>query len=398
QVSVAVDALRREGVPFVSVLSDPTYGGVSASYAMQADVRVAVGSARIGFAGPAVILNTMFEMDQSKFDVACPENFQSSEYVKAHGQLDLIVEPGEGQDAQEAVEERLQSIVSLLFGSGSEEGKRETPAPVVPATKEDMEAALDYTLARKIDRYQAQDVMSEVLEDFVELCGDGKVSDDFCLKGGLARIGGTAVVVMGTVKGHTPGDMQAANYGMPSPAGYRTALRLFQLAERFGLPVVTLVDTCGAWPSFEAERDGQSEAIATNLTAMAGLKVPIVTLIMGEGGSGGALGVGMGNRVGMLSRAYFGVISPEGAASILGRYKDDAHKAEQFPKDCQALATAQQIYANQLKEIGVVDEVIWEPAQGETHEHFPIMAGFDSLGPEERSSAISAAAAASKPR
>ncbi|CAM9310439.1 unnamed protein product [Ectocarpus sp. 6 AP-2014] len=398
KVSVAVDALRREGVPFVSVLSDPTYGGVSASYAMQADVRVAVGSARIGFAGPAVILNTMFEMDQSKFDVACPENFQSSEYVKAHGQLDLIVEPGEGQDAQEAVEERLQSIVSLLFGSGSEGGKGDPPAPAVPPTKEDMEAALDYTLARKIDRYQAQDVMSEVLEDFIELCGDGKVSDDFCLKGGLARIGGTPVVVMGTVKGHTPGDMQAANYGMPSPAGYRTALRLFQLAERFGLPVVTLVDTCGAWPSFEAERDGQSEAIATNLTAMAGLKVPIVTLIMGEGGSGGALGVGMGNRVGMLSRAYFGVISPEGAASILGRYKDDAHKAEQFPKDCQELATAQQIYANQLKEIGVVDEVIWEPAQGETHEHFPIMAGFDSLAPEERSSAVSAAAAASKPR
>lgn len=105
---------------------------------------------------------------------------QSSEYVKAHGQLDLIVEPGEGQDVQEAVEDRLQSIVSLLFGSGSEGGKGAPPAPVVPATKEDMEAALDYTLARKIDRYQAQDVMSEVLEDFVELCGDGKV----CAGGG----------------------------------------------------------------------------------------------------------------------------------------------------------------------------------------------------------------------
>eukprot|EP00903_Cladosiphon_okamuranus_P009747 g9267.t1 len=432
KVSVAVEALRREGVPFVSVLADPTYGGVSASYAMQADVRVAVGSARIGFAGPAVILNTMFEMDQSKFDEACPENFQSSEYVKAHGQLDLIIEPGEGQDSQEAVEDRLQSIVSLLFDGGDNKVVPSLEKPAVPATKEDMEAARDYTLARKIDRYQAQDVMSQVMEDYVELCGDGKVSDDCCLKGGLARIGGLAVLVIGTVKGHTPGDMQAANYGMPSPAGYRTALRLFQLAERFGLPVVTLVDTCGAWPSFEAERDGQSEAIATNLTVMAGLKVPIVTLIMGEGGSGGALGVGMGNRVGMLSRAYFGVISPEGAASILGRYKDDAHKAEQFPKDCQALATAQQIYAGQLKDIGVVDEVIWEPAQGETYEHFPIMAGrlraficeslanlaplspeelvaqryerfrglgsFDSLGPEERKSVVSAASAASKPR
>ncbi|CAM9739850.1 unnamed protein product, partial [Ectocarpus sp. 8 AP-2014] len=410
QVSVAVDALRREGVPFVSVLSDPTYGGVSASYAMQADVRVAVGSARIGFAGPAVILNTMFEMDQSKFDVACPENFQSSEYVKAHGQLDLIVEPGEGQDAQEAVEERLHSIVSLLFASGSEGGKGDPPSPAVPPTKEDMEAALDYTLARKIDRYQAQDVMSEVLEDFVELCGDGKVSDDFCLKGGLARIGGTRVVVMGTVKGHTPGDMQAANYGEHLQRAYGRGGRGWGGRTESGTGCCSLgmlLMHLGGWlcrspcPNLQnmpAERDGQSEAIATNLTAMAGLKVPIVTLIMGEGGSGGALGVGMGNRVGMLSRAYFGVISPEGAASILGRYKDDAHKAEQFPKDCQELATAQQIYANQLKEIGVVDEVIWEPAQGETHEHFPIMAGFDSLAPEERSSAVSAATAASKPR
>ena len=127
-------------------------------------------------------------------------------------------------------------------------------------------------------------------------------------------------MVIGTVKGHTPGAMQDANYGMASPHGYRTALRLMRLAERFGLPVVTLVDTVGAWPTFECERDGQSEAIATNLTAMGGLSVPIVTLLVGEGGSGGALGIGMGNAVGMLSGGYFGVISPEGAASILGRY------------------------------------------------------------------------------
>jgi acetyl-CoA carboxylase alpha subunit len=126
-------------------------------------------------------------------------------------------------------------------------------------------------------------------------------------------------------------------------------MRLMQLAERFRLPVVTLVDTVGAWPTFECEGDGVSEAIATNLTVMAGLKVPIVTIVTGEGGSGGAIGIGMGNIVGMLSGGYFGVISPEGAASILGRYKDEADKARQFPLDCQELAKAQCIYADQVR-------------------------------------------------
>ena len=148
---------------------------------------------------------------------------------------------------------------------------------------------------------------------------------------------------------------------------------LMRLAELFSLPVITLVDTVGAWPTFECERDGQSEAIATNLTAMAGLKVPIITIIVGEGGSGGALGIGMGNVVGMLSGGYFGVISPEGAASILGRYDDEAHKARQFPLDCQELATAQCIYAHQLQEVGVVDHIIWEKRQGESFSSFPIL-------------------------
>lgn len=180
-------------------------------------------------------------------------------------------------------------------------------------------------------------------------------------------------MVLGTFKGHTPTTMQEANYGMASPHGYRTALRLMRLAELFSLPVITLVDTVGAWPTFECERYGQSEAIATNLTAMAGLKVPIITIVVGEGGSGGALGIGMGNVVGMLSGGYFGVISPEGAASILGRYKDDAHKAKQFPLDCQELATAQCIYANQLKDLGVVDVVIWEGGEGEAYSSFPVL-------------------------
>ena len=219
-----------------------------------------------------------------------------------------------------------------------------------------------------------------MFDNFVELYGDGRVGRDSCIRGGVASFGGLddhPCVLIATFKGHTPHDMQDTNYGMASPHGYRTALRLMQMAERFGLPVVTLVDTVGAWPTFECERDGQSEAIASNLTAMAGLKVPIVTLLVGEGGSGGALGIGMGNSIGMLSGGYFGVISPEGAASILGRYLSDSHKAEQFPKDCQELAVAQCIYANQLKDIGVVDEIIWEHHSagegGENYQNFPIL-------------------------
>jgi len=177
-------------------------------------------------------------------------------------------------------------------------------------------------------------------------------------------------VVIVTAKGHTPTEMQKANYGMPSPHGYRTAMRLMRLAEKFQLPVITLVDTVGAWPTFECETLGQSEAIAANLTLMAGLRVPIVTVMVGEGGSGGALGLCMGNEIAMLSGGYFGVISPEGAASILGRYRDDKEKASQFPLDCQQLATAQCIYAHQLQQLGIVDHILWEN-EAETYLHFP---------------------------
>jgi acyl-CoA carboxylase subunit beta len=378
-VSVAVEALRREKVPFLSVLVDPTYGGVSASYAMQADVRLAVAEARIGFAGPAVILNTMCEMDQARYDKACPPQFQSAEYVLEHGQIDLVVDPAEaGLEQQPAIDQAVARLLSVLYpqgvkgAGGDKAGDKAKAGPLaVPAVEAaGLDTAFDYTKSRKMDRLQCQDIMEGVFEDFTELKGDGRVASDACIRGGLARFGPQQVVVIGCAKGHTPQAMQASNYGMPAPAGYRTALRLFALAERFGLPIVTLVDTCGAWPSFEAESDGQSEAIATNLTAMASLKVPVVTLIVGEGGSGGALGIAMGNKIAMLSGAYYGVISPEGAASILGRYADDAHKAKQFPQDCQELAKAQQIYANQLQALGVVDTILYEK-EGETFEQCP---------------------------
>jgi len=371
KVSVCVEDHRRAGLPFISVLKDPTYGGVSASYAMQADVKIGIARARIGFAGPDVILNTMFDANQKAYDEACPDQFQSSEFVQERGGLDIVLD---------TLDELNSCVTQILDVLCDQKAAKETSggdaqkAPIanVPPSADELSMAPDYTRSRAIDRPQAQDMMTSVFDGFVELKGDGKTASDPCVRGGLARLGPWRCVVLGTTKGHTPTEMQAANYGMPSPAGYRTALRLFHLAERFGLPVVTLVDTVGAWPSFAAEEAGQSEAIATNLCVMAALRTPIVTLVIGEGGSGGALGVAMGDRIAMLSNAYYGVISPEGAASILGRYDSAEDKKARFGDDCRALANAQRIYAPQLKQLHVIDEVIYE-RPGETYKGFPVL-------------------------
>uniref|UniRef100_A0A0G4HNQ6 acetyl-CoA carboxytransferase n=1 Tax=Chromera velia CCMP2878 TaxID=1169474 RepID=A0A0G4HNQ6_9ALVE len=371
KVAVAVQAFQAKGLPFVAILCDPTYGGVSASYAMQADCRIAVADARIGFAGPQVILNTMCEGNQKLYDAQCPSDFQAAKFLYENGQVDCVVESAKVTDTVARL------LRSLLLRKPEPSPANEGHAN--PPEKPDM-SLFNYTRARKIDRPQTQDLIRELFTDFVEMAGDGKVGLDVCVKGGIAAFRGHPCVVIATSKGHTPGDMQKANYGMPSPHGYRTAYRLMQTAERFSIPVVTLIDTVGAYPNFQSEKEGQSEAIASNLTLMAGLKVPIISLLVGEGGSGGALGLCMGNVIGMLSGGYFGVISPEGAASILGRYDDEEHKAKQFPLDCQELARAQCIYATQLKDLGVVDQVVWEPVHDlgavessaeETFQNFP---------------------------
>ena len=365
-------------MPFISILFDPTYGGVSASYAMQADVRIGISDARIGFAGPAVILNTMCEANQVRYDNECPADFQSTSYLLEQGQVDFIIDTIAGEDKtvlQKRVEDKVAQVANLLLNRNRGGAKGMTTSYVTP-TQADINKPFNYLNSREMSRPQAEDIINTIFdsESYVELKGDGKQGSDVCIRGGLAKFDAQAVVVIGTSKGHSPQTMQEANYGMASPHGYRMALRLMQVAERFKLPVITLVDTVGAWPTFQCERDGQSEAIATNLTTMASLRVPIITLVIGEGGSGGALGIGMGNKIGMLSGAYFGVISPEGAASILGRYKSDSDKATQFPKDCQELATAQCIYAYQLKSIGVIDEIIWESAQSnESYTQFPVL-------------------------
>ncbi|MBI4270013.1 MAG: acetyl-CoA carboxylase carboxyltransferase subunit alpha [Candidatus Rokubacteria bacterium] len=209
-------------------------------------------------------------------------------------------------------------------------------------------------LARHPRRPHTRDFIRLLFEDFVELHGDRLYGDDAAVVGGLARFAGRGVVVIGHQKGRDTREKLARNFGMPHPEGYRKALRLMQLADKFGKPVITLVDTPGAYPGIGAEERGQAEAIARNLRAMAGLGVPLVAVVTGEGGSGGALAIGMGNRVLMLEYAIYSVISPEGCAAILW---GDASKAPEA-------AESMKITAPDLLRLGVIDAIVPEPLGG----------------------------------
>ena len=354
KVSAAVNKYRAEGLPYISVCCDPTFGGTTASYAMQGDIRIALRNARIGFAGESVILNTVYKMDQAAYDRDCPPGFQTAPFVLQHGQVDMVVE-------DEAELDRTVAAVLRIIGPDALRRRvRVSPSPTLVENDRPADYVPDYTKARKPDRVQTQDIVAKLFAAYVELSGDGRVGYDRCIRGGLALLDSTPCVVVATYKGHDPASLTEANYGMAEPAGYRTACRLFRLAEHFGIPVITLVDTPGAFPSFSSEITGQPEAIATNLLTMAGLRVPIVTLLVGEGGSGGALALAVGDAIGMLSDGYYGVITPEGAASILCRYRSEEEKARLFLRDCRAIAKAQHIYAEDLKKLGVIDEIIWE--------------------------------------
>lgn len=214
-------------------------------------------------------------------------------------------------------------------------------------------------ISRHANRPILQDYLSLIFTNFVELHGDRYFSDDKAMIGGFAQIDKTKVMVIGHNKGKSTNENIERNFGMAKPDGYRKALRLMRIAERFNIPIITVIDTPGAFPGLEAEERGQAEAIAKNLTEMASIKVPIVCVVIGEGGSGGALGIGVGDRILMLSNAIYSVISPEGCASILWR---DAKFA---PDAAQAL----NLTAEALHRLGVIDEIIPEPGNGAHEDH-----------------------------
>ncbi len=209
-------------------------------------------------------------------------------------------------------------------------------------------------LARNQDRPVVQDYIEALGADFFELKGDRAFRDDPAIVGGWLKVEGASVMAIGQRKGRNMKENVRYNFGLPHPEGYRKAKRLMKLAEKFGRPVVTFIDTQGAYPGIGAEERGQGEAIAANLLAMAGLGVPIVSCVIGEGGSGGALGIGVADRVLMMENAIYSVISPEGCAAILWRSR----------KSAEAAAEALKLTARDLNDLGVVDEVVREPAGG----------------------------------
>lgn len=224
-------------------------------------------------------------------------------------------------------------------------------------------------VARHPLRPYTKDYIANVFTEFDELCGDRAFANDPALIGGIARLDDEPVMIIGHQKGRDTAEKIKRNFGMPKPEGYRKALRLMEMAERFNLPIITFIDTPGAYPGVGAEERGQSEAIAKNLKVMSGLKVPIICTVIGEGGSGGALAIGVGDRVNMLQYSTYSVISPEGCASILWKSAEKASTA----------AEAMGIVAPKLKELDLINDIIEEPMGGAHRNHIAVAASLKAV-------------------
>lgn len=341
QMAKTAAALKRHsqaGLLYVSVLTDPTTGGVTASFAMLGDVILAEPQALIGFAGPRVIEQTIGEK--------LPKGFQRSEFLLEHGFIDRIVERNEMKQvlgdilAMHSVSKECPKTdeIQEALENRNEFGSRKTPWERVQ-------------ISREKDRPVGQDYLKQLFPDFMEFHGDRAFGDDKAVIGGIARFHGRPVTVIVQSKGKSTKENLERHFGMPSPEGYRKALRLMKQAEKFQRPVLCFVDTPGAFCGVEAEERGQGEAIARNLFEMAALTVPVLSVVIGEGGSGGALAMAVANEVWMMENAIYSILSPEGFAAIL--WKDSTRAKE--------AAEVMKLTAIDLKELGIIEQIIPEP-------------------------------------
>lgn len=349
QMAKTSAALKRHadaGLLYVTVLTDPTTGGVTASFAMLGDIILAEPGALIGFAGPRVIEQTIGEK--------LPKGFQSAEFQLEHGFVDCVVERKELKDTlYQIIKSHRVSAENESFSCFTKEVPRFYPTEpdkerfYKTPTKSAWEKVKE---ARNITRPSTLTYIHLIFEDFIEFHGDRNCRDDKTIVGGIAWIYGQPVTVIGVQKGNDAKECVYRNYGMTSPEGYRKALRLMKQAEKFHRPVICFINTSGAYPGMEAEERGQGEAIARNLFEMSGLKVPVLSIVIGEGGSGGALGLAVGNEVWMLENSTYSILSPEGFASIL--WKDG--------KRAKEAAQIMGITADDLKRLLVIDRIVPE--------------------------------------
>lgn len=340
QMAKTAAALKRHsdaGLLYVSVLTDPTTGGVTASFAMLGDVILAEPKALIGFAGPRVIEQTIGER--------LPKGFQRSEFLLEHGFIDRIVERKEMRTVLENILQMHHTAQNPVIQKPVQTVEKERQSV------QEKDAWERVTISRKNDRPVGQDYIRILFSDFLEFHGDRCYGDDTAIIGGIARFAGIPVTVIAQAKGKSTKENVAHHFGMPSPEGYRKALRLMKQAEKFKRPILLFVDTPGAFCGIEAEERGQGEAIARNLFEMSSMKVPILSVVIGEGGSGGALALAVADEVWMLENAIYSVLSPEGFASIL--WKDSKRASE--------AAEVMKLTAADLKKLGVIEAVIAEP-------------------------------------
>lgn len=362
KTSAALERHSKAGLLYVSVLTEPTTGGVTASFAMLGDIILAEPGALIGFAGPRVIEQTLRQK--------LPKGFQRAEFLVEHGFVDDIVR-------RENLKETLGKILEIHAVSWKTENRIRTDAAELhhadypgsdsenltndkcdsdrgdsnPAGINPYLTAWDRVqISRKIDRPSGSDYIEALFTDFMEFHGDRNYGDDKAIIGGIAKFHGKPVTVIVQEKGTNTKENIAHNFGMPMPEGYRKALRLMKQAEKFHRPVICFVDTPGAFCGIEAEERGQGEAIARNLWELAGLKTPVLSIVTGEGGSGGALALTAGDQVWMLENSIYSILSPEGFASILWK---DSTKAKEA-------AAVMKLTASDLYEKGIIEQVIPE--------------------------------------
>ena len=341
QMAKTSAALKRHsdaGLLYISVLTDPTTGGVTASFAMLGDIILAEPKALIGFAGPRVIEQTIGQK--------LPKGFQRSEFLLEHGFIDRIVERGN-------MKEEICHILSLHCPKA----KDFVDCPMEIEKSVSLEKSKEKTpwervqLSRAKNRPVGEDYIQGLFEGFTELHGDRLYRDDPAICGGIASFHGQPVTVIAQMKGKNTKDNVRRNFGMPMPEGYRKALRLMKQAEKFHRPVICFVDTPGAFCGMEAEERGQGEAIARNLYEMSSLQTPVLSILIGEGGSGGALAMAVADEVWIFENAMYSILSPEGFASILWKDASLAEKAAKVMK----------LTSYDLYKAGFVETIIPEP-------------------------------------
>lgn len=377
QMAKTSAALKRHsdaGLLYITVLTDPTTGGVTASFAMLGDIILAEPKALIGFAGPRVIEQTIHKK--------LPKEFQRSEFLLKHGFIDKIVERKDMKTVLEQIltMHRLTTKHSGIVKNTGVVSEIKTDLNTVnPSSKrEDVQAVSNKNAgksrkqklslaqkkragektawervltSREKDRPVGEDYIYGLFEEFIEFHGDRNFGDDAAICGGIAYFQGKPVTVIAQMKGKSTAENIARNFGMPEPEGYRKALRLMKQAEKFHRPIICFVDTPGAFCGMEAEERGQGEAIARNLYEMSALKTPILSVLIGEGGSGGALAMAVADEVWILENAVYSILSPEGYAAIL--WKDGSQAAR--------AAKAMKLTSYDLYKAGFVEKIIPEP-------------------------------------